>query len=174
MISHPTKTKYHNWKPLIQTASRSDHHNLLDKLYREAFGTEFQSLMQTVTRDWLDGLKLRDQKSQALKKTTAVLIELQPQIEFLLSLTTEMKTLINVLFEKPTTLYFVWDKNTEELCAVLSDSSTAIISEYSKIYTDLLISEDVYFRFMVHGEGEIHEGQYNIKITKEEWYAFNR
>ena len=174
MILQPFKTQYSDWKPLIQTATKSDHCNLLDILAREALGTEFQSLMRTVTWEWLGGLGQRELRRQAVERATAVLVRLQPQFEFILSLTTEMRSLISTLFEMPTTLYFVWDDITEELCAVLSDSSTAIICEYSKIYTDLLISEDVYFKFMVHGEGEVHDKQYNIKITKDEWYAINR
>jgi hypothetical protein len=130
--------------------------------------------MQETAADWVYNLRQKHNKNSSVKRTVSILNKYHLQIKFFLSIPPKMHTFIDRIFDMPLTLYITVDNHDGEICAVIKEPTSANIYEYCREYTNTLMDMDGYFPFMTHGVDEVNDRQYNIKITRDEWYAFSR
>lgn len=166
-------TRENDWKTALSYASHYDYHRLINAMYQEVEGTELQRPIQTIARGWSNEISLKRSRALKAQRVAERVGRLQLLTRFIYKLTPDVRAFVGKLFEMPTTLYIMVEEvNNGEICAVIDDPTALIIKKYSKMYTETLMNMTDHFRFMVHGEPEIYN-QYDIKITKDEWHAFN-
>ena len=156
------------WRSLLYFAKKSDYRILASTLINEAIGTGFHDQALTITTDWIANLRPRQDAARTAKEIVALFEKLQPRFRFILSLTPAKRLFIGELLFAETTTCVLSTTGADDVCVITKEPTTSNIYKYNLIYSKTLASSDDFFRFMVYGEEEVDDGQYNIKITKDE------